>query len=82
MKALREGSLKVTAGDWPTFMYNESKYNPEDKEKGLLRGYTVVRVSTIIPQYYNFTNPVFRHLDMSTQAPVLLCRPGLVKERS
>ena len=34
-----------SAGDWPSFMYEENDYNPGDLEKGLLRGYTIVRVS-------------------------------------
>ena len=45
MSALRDGSLKATAGNWPSFMYEEAEYDPQDLEKGLLRGYTVVRVS-------------------------------------
>ena len=44
---MQDGTIKVTAGDWPTFLYNEQEYDPKEKDKGLLRGYLLVRVSEL-----------------------------------
>jgi hypothetical protein len=44
MKMLQEGALKGL----PTYLYDEGMYNPEEPDKGLLRGYIVVRVCHFI----------------------------------
>jgi len=52
MNLLKEGLLRVTAADWPSFLYDDTEiYDPMQKDKGLLRGYLLVRVSiqSIIP---------------------------------
>jgi hypothetical protein len=39
-----DGTIKVVADDWPAFLYDESMYDPEEIDKGLLRGYFLLRV--------------------------------------
>jgi hypothetical protein len=48
MKMLQEGTLQMTGAEWPTFLYDEALYDPEEPDKGLLRGYLLVRVRHII----------------------------------
>jgi hypothetical protein len=39
-----DGSIEVVANDWPNFLYEESVYDPNEIDKGLLRGYFLLRV--------------------------------------
>jgi len=41
---LLDGSIKVVADDWPNFLYDEDMYDPNELDKGLLRGYFLLRV--------------------------------------
>lgn len=43
---LQNGQLKMTAKNWPAFLYEEGIYDPEQIDLGLLRGYLSVRVSS------------------------------------
>jgi len=46
VEQLKDGTVKIFTGDWPTFLYDEDiEYDPEEKDKGLLRGYLLLRVS-------------------------------------
>jgi hypothetical protein len=41
---LRDGRISVVASDFPSFLFD--KYNPDDIDEGLLKGYLLVRVSS------------------------------------
>ncbi|EMD41494.1 hypothetical protein CERSUDRAFT_70035 [Gelatoporia subvermispora B] len=41
---LRCGDFKVTARQWPYFLYDENEFDPDDVEKGLLLGHALKRV--------------------------------------
>lgn len=41
---LANGKVKVIASEWPSFLYDQDLYNPEDKEIGFLKGYLLLRV--------------------------------------
>jgi hypothetical protein len=45
---LLDGSISVTAQRWPHFLYDSEEYDVDDMDKGLTRGYVLVRVSVII----------------------------------
>ncbi|THH19111.1 hypothetical protein EW146_g1981 [Bondarzewia mesenterica] len=44
LQKLLDGQIQVTAADLPTFLYEGEDFDPDDLEKGLLRGELVVRV--------------------------------------
>jgi len=39
------GTIPIVAEDWPTFLYEDNVYDPNELDKGLLRGYFLLRVS-------------------------------------
>ncbi|SJL13965.1 uncharacterized protein ARMOST_17417 [Armillaria ostoyae] len=41
---LANGKVKVIASEWPSFLYDQDLYDPEDEEIGLLKGYLLLRV--------------------------------------
>jgi hypothetical protein len=43
MKALKKGSIKVRTNDFPSFLYPQDGYDPDDLESGLLQNPIVVR---------------------------------------
>ena len=48
MALLKDGTLKVTASEWPAFLYDDKvEYDPEEKDKGLLQNELLFRVSII-----------------------------------
>ena len=62
---LQEGALKVTGAEWPSFLYNETLYDPEEPDKGLLHGYLLVRVRHVVcamSMTYNIHLQVFQHI--------------------
>lgn len=44
MTKLQDGRIPVLANDFPTFLYPEGAYNPDDIEHGLCQGPLLVRV--------------------------------------
>jgi hypothetical protein len=45
MAKVNDGSLRIRASEWPFFLYYlKTRYDPDDEEKGLLRGYILLRV--------------------------------------
>ena len=62
MNSLQDRRIKFTAGDWPTFLYDEQEYDPKEKDKGLLHGYMLVLVSTLILSFI-YTNISFLKTD-------------------
>jgi hypothetical protein len=40
-----DGTIKIVADDWPSFLYEEGVYDPNEIDKGLLRGHFLLRVS-------------------------------------
>jgi hypothetical protein len=46
MAMLKDGTLKVTASEWPAFLYDDKvEYDLEEKDKGLLQNELLFRVS-------------------------------------
>ncbi|KAK0463159.1 uncharacterized protein EV420DRAFT_1639258 [Desarmillaria tabescens] len=41
---LANGKVKVTASEWPSFLYDQALYDPEDEEKRLMRGFLLLHV--------------------------------------
>lgn len=45
MEAMQDGTIEITAEDWPTFLYVEDTvYDPDNHEKNLLHGLVVLYV--------------------------------------
>ncbi|KAG1760158.1 hypothetical protein EDD22DRAFT_955192 [Suillus occidentalis] len=44
MEKVKEGQIKITAAKLPTFLYDESMFDPAKKSQGCLRGYYLKRV--------------------------------------
>ena len=44
-----DGTIKVVAEDWPNFLYEHGVYDPNEIDKGLLRGHFLLRVSIFLP---------------------------------
>ena len=43
-KAL-DGTIRIRASEWPSFLYaSTTSYDPDNEEEGLLRGYLLLRV--------------------------------------
>lgn len=40
---VQEGRYRVTAGDYPAFLYDETIYEPDNPLAGLFRGYILLR---------------------------------------
>jgi hypothetical protein len=48
MERVEEGSVKITAGEFPAFMYASNIFfHPKKEYEGLFRGYLLVRVSLL-----------------------------------
>lgn len=48
MEQVKDGKIKITGSTYPTFMYDEDAvtvYDPKEIDKGLCRGYFILRVS-------------------------------------
>jgi hypothetical protein len=47
MESVQDGRIKIRANHFPTFLYDESPegYDPREIDKGLCRGYLLLRVS-------------------------------------
>ena len=49
MARVSDGSVQIRASEWPAFLYDHnSAFDPEDEEKGLLKGYLLLRVSLLL----------------------------------
>ena len=49
MEKVNDGSIKIHAGDWPWFLYdNTDPIDLEVWDKGLCRGYLLVQVTIVI----------------------------------
>jgi hypothetical protein len=45
MTKVNDGTIRIRAAEWPAFLYDQkTEYDPENEEKGLLKGYVLVRV--------------------------------------
>jgi hypothetical protein len=47
-----DGTIKVVADDWPAFLYEVGTYDPDELDKGLLRGHFLLRVGLLISLLY------------------------------
>ncbi|KAF4597891.1 hypothetical protein EYR38_006283 [Pleurotus pulmonarius] len=52
IQRIRDGTIKVRASIWPSFVYEDGSYDPDNMDHGLLRGRLLVRVMRHI-----FTGP-------------------------
>ncbi|KAH9984125.1 hypothetical protein BJV77DRAFT_216914 [Russula vinacea] len=53
MTKVNDGTIRIRAAEWPAFLYDQkTEYDPENEEKGLLKGYVLVRAFRHI-----FTSP-------------------------
>jgi hypothetical protein len=44
--SVNDGTIKIRAGDWPWFLYdNSEELDLDEQEKGLCQGYILLRVS-------------------------------------
>ena len=55
MTKVNDGQIKIKASRWPSFMYDEDAYDKKRAEKGLCRGYFLVRVSTFDSSMWAFS---------------------------
>ncbi|KAK0488043.1 hypothetical protein EDD18DRAFT_1081952 [Armillaria luteobubalina] len=59
------GKVKVTASEWPSFLYDQDLYDPMDDEVGLMKGYLLLHVCAFLMVFYysqsfnRFTYPYF-----------------------
>jgi hypothetical protein len=44
VEKLRDGRIKMLADDWCNFLYEDGVYDEDELDKGLLRGYFLLRV--------------------------------------
>src|SRR5271155_628091 len=51
MRALKKGAIKVRTNDFPSFLYPQGGYDPDDLESRLLQNLIVVRVSFYIQSF-------------------------------
>jgi hypothetical protein len=47
MTKANDGQITIKASGWPSFMYDEEQFDEDRVEKGLCRGYFLVRVSVV-----------------------------------
>jgi len=61
---MQEGRVKIGTGEWPAYLYDENQvYDPEEKDKGLLRGYLLVRVRSYFSLFLiSDLLQVYRHI--------------------
>lgn len=59
IQRIKDGTIRVHAGIWPTFVYEEGLYDADDIEKGLLRGWLLVRVSVPFTYQISITTTKF-----------------------
>ncbi|KAF4578288.1 hypothetical protein EYR40_001550 [Pleurotus pulmonarius] len=52
IQRIKDGAIKVRASVWPSFVYADESYDPDNMDHGLLRGWLLVRVMRHI-----FTGP-------------------------
>ncbi|KIJ89513.1 hypothetical protein K443DRAFT_117882, partial [Laccaria amethystina LaAM-08-1] len=52
MTRVQDGKIKIRTKHWPSFLYNEGEYDREERDKGLFKGYLLLRVYRHI-----FTSP-------------------------
>jgi len=80
MEKVKEGQIKITATKLPTFLYDESMFDPAKKSQGCLRGYYLKRVRFFLflsVKYYLTTWAGFpSHLYRTIQCPQPECLPG------
>ena len=57
-----DGSIWVIADDWPNFLYEEGAYDPNELNKGLLRGYFLLCVCSFF-LYLSLAKHALRYTD-------------------
>jgi hypothetical protein len=80
-----DGTIKVIADDWPTFLYEEGVYDPGEIDKGLLRGHFLLRVSRLFIVHRVFAEDivakVYKHI-FTSPSSALKDSPGTNATRS
>jgi len=75
-----DGSIQVTANDWPNFLYEEDVYDPDELDKGLLQGYFLLRVCPFSP-CFSLAKCMIRYTGTSSLHPPLHLRKHLDQMR-
>jgi hypothetical protein len=44
LSKLQDGRIIFQPGDWSTCLYDEGQFDPENPDKGLMRGHYILRV--------------------------------------
>ena len=45
MEKVNNGTIRIRASEWPSFLYDNSvEYDPNNEEDGLFKGYLLLRV--------------------------------------
>ena len=83
---VNDGTIEIWASDWPWFMYNNNEpLDPEEKDKGLCRGYILVWVNifwlakTFLP---SSRWQVFRHIFTGPSSAITGTRSGTKPSKS
>ena len=73
MERVEEGSIKITAGKFPAFMYaSDTVFHPKKEFEGLFQGYLLVRVSWFLNHSSTwFVDNFFRFIVIYSQVPAL-----------
>jgi len=64
-----DGTIKIVAEDWPSFLYEQDLYDPNEIDKGLLRGYFLLRVCVFTFRGYGGFIYFFRCFDIFSHHP-------------
>ncbi len=58
LQKLADGKIEITASYWPSFLYCQKLYKPNDIESGLLKGYLLLRVRfTFLDMFNGYEHP-------------------------
>jgi hypothetical protein len=84
LKKLEDGRITVSANDLPTFLYENSAYDPMDMEKGLCRSDILLRVSILLLRFhmcFNTPYQTYRHI-FTSPSSAMKNTPGAARTKS
>jgi hypothetical protein len=80
MTRVQDGKIKIRTKHWPSFLYNEGEYDREERDKGLFKGYLLLRVrltsSYLAVSPIIFLLQVYRHIFTSPSSAIGKVRKG------
>ena len=57
MAEANDGTVRIRASEWPSFLYDDdATFDPEDEEVGLFKGYLLLQVSPS-----SFSTFIYKH---------------------